>query len=87
MMVECAAKAGADRVELYTGPYAEMFEENPEVRSAITRYMASFEELIEKAQNSDQKDILLPVLMGSDAGRLSMILTGCLAPRKKGEKA
>ncbi len=28
-MVEYAKKAGADRVELYTGPYAELFEENP----------------------------------------------------------
>lgn len=64
----------------------KMFEENPEVRSAISRYMASFEELIEKAQRNEHKDILLPVLMGSDAGRLSMILTACLAPRKKGEK-
>lgn len=29
-MVEYAAKAGADRVELYTGPYAEMYEKNPQ---------------------------------------------------------
>ena len=29
-MVEYAAKAGADRVELYTGPYAEIYEENPQ---------------------------------------------------------
>ena len=29
VMVEYAAKAGADRVELYTGPYAEMYTENP----------------------------------------------------------
>ena len=29
IMVEYAAKAGADRVELYTGPYAEMYAENP----------------------------------------------------------
>ena len=28
-MVEYAAKAGADRVELYTGPYAEMYVGNP----------------------------------------------------------
>ena len=29
-MVEYAHKAGADRVELYTGPYAEMYVENPQ---------------------------------------------------------
>ena len=28
-MVEYAAKAGADRVELYTGPYAEVYDEDP----------------------------------------------------------
>ena len=35
-MVEYAYKAGADRVELYTGPYAELYPENPE--SAIEMY-------------------------------------------------
>ena len=35
-MVECAAQAGADRVELYTGPYAEVYSENPE--KAIEMY-------------------------------------------------
>ena len=29
-MVEYAHKAGADRVELYTGPYAELYPENPD---------------------------------------------------------
>ncbi|MBR3915512.1 MAG: pyridoxine 5'-phosphate synthase [Bacteroidaceae bacterium] len=29
-MAEFAAKAGADRVELYTGPYAHMYAKNPE---------------------------------------------------------
>lgn len=28
-MVSCAQKAGADRVELYTGPYAELYEKDP----------------------------------------------------------
>lgn len=28
--IEYAAKSGVDRVELYTGPFAEMYEENPE---------------------------------------------------------
>ncbi len=36
-MVEYAKKAGADRVELYTGPYAEMYEENPEAALAAYR--------------------------------------------------
>ena len=33
-MAEYAAKAGADRVELYTGPYAHMYPKNPEAAIA-----------------------------------------------------
>ncbi len=40
-MVEYAKKAGADRVELYTGPYAEQYETDP-VR-AIEMYRAAAE--------------------------------------------
>ena len=41
VMVEYAAKAGADRVELYTGPYAELYDENP--MAAIEMYRAAAE--------------------------------------------
>lgn len=34
-MVEYAKKAGADRVELYTGPYAELYDSNPEAALAM----------------------------------------------------
>ena len=36
-MVEGAKKVGADRVELYTGPYAEFFEENPQAALEMYR--------------------------------------------------
>ena len=36
-MVEYAAKAGADRVELYTGPYAEMYDKEPNEALAMYR--------------------------------------------------
>ena len=36
-MVEYAAKAGADRVELYTGPYAEMYDKDPNEALAMYR--------------------------------------------------
>ena len=36
--IEGAAKAGADRVELYTGPYARIFQGNPQ--KAIEPYIA-----------------------------------------------
>ena len=41
VMVEYAAQAGADRVELYTGPYAERYEQDPE--GAIAMYRAAAE--------------------------------------------
>ena len=40
-MVEGAKATGADRVELYTGPYAEMYESNPE--AAVEMYRAAAE--------------------------------------------
>lgn len=41
MMVEGAKLVGADRVELYTGPYAEVFERNPQ--EAIEMYRPAAE--------------------------------------------
>lgn len=41
MMVEHAATTGADRVELYTGPYAERYENDP--AAAIGQYRAAAE--------------------------------------------
>lgn len=35
--IKMAAKTGADRIELYTGPYAEEFEKNPE--TAVAPYV------------------------------------------------
>ena len=40
-MVTGAKAVGADRVELYTGPYAELFDTNPE--AAIEMYRAAAE--------------------------------------------
>ena len=40
-MVEYAAKAGADRVELYTGPYAELYDHDPE--AALAQYRPAAE--------------------------------------------
>lgn len=36
-MVDGAKAVGADRVELYTGPYAELYDENPEAALAMYR--------------------------------------------------
>ena len=40
-MVEGAKKVGADRVELYTGPYAELFQSNPQ--AALDMYRPAAE--------------------------------------------
>ncbi|MFM7643256.1 MAG: pyridoxine 5'-phosphate synthase [Sphingomonadales bacterium] len=37
--ISCAAQLGADRIELYTGPYAENYNENPE--HAVAQYAAA----------------------------------------------
>lgn len=39
--IEFAAQTGVDRIELYTGPYAEAFENNP--KEAIKNYVAAAE--------------------------------------------
>lgn len=39
-MVEGAQKVGADRVELYTGPYAELFQSNPQAALEMYRLAA-----------------------------------------------
>ena len=39
-MVEWAAKVGADRVELYTGPYAELYDHDPDAAIAMYRAVA-----------------------------------------------
>lgn len=36
-MVEYAKQAGADRVELYTGPYAELYDQDPQAAIAMYR--------------------------------------------------
>lgn len=37
LMVQAAAATGADRVELYTGPYAELYDNDPEAAIAMYR--------------------------------------------------
>jgi pyridoxine 5-phosphate synthase len=37
VMVEYALRTGTDRVELYTGPYAEIYDENPQKALAMYR--------------------------------------------------
>lgn len=63
--------------------FKKLYQENSTLRVAVTRYMAEFDVLAVKAKNNEKKDVLLPVLIGSDAGRLYMILKQALS--KKGD--
>lgn len=59
-----------------------LYESNEDFRLAITRYMAEFEGMTKKAQEGEENKLLMSVLIGSDVGRLYMVLADVL---KKGE--
>lgn len=69
--------------EKKTEKIKELFEQNPSCRIAMTRYMGEFDALAAKAKSSEKKSVLLPVLIGSDAGRLYMILKHIVGQKKK----
>ncbi len=69
-----------DKVE----SFKKLYHDNSTLRVAVTRYMSEFDALALKAKNNEKKDVLLPVLIGSDAGRLYMILKQTLGKSKKG---
>lgn len=64
-MVEGAARCGADRVELYTGPYAELFLHNPEQAIAMYRPAAETAHAIGLGLNAghDLSTLNLPPLI------------------------
>ena len=64
--------------------FKRLYQENPTLRVAVTRYMSEFDALAMKAKNNEKKDVLLPVLIGSDAGRLYMLLKQTLGKSTKG---
>lgn len=66
-----------------TEAFKKLYHDNSTLRVAVTRYMSEFDVLALKAKNNEKKDVLLPVLIGSDAGRLYMILKQILGKSKK----
>ncbi len=61
----------------------ELFQKNPACRVAMVRYMAEFDALVDLAKSSEKRNVLLPVFVGSDAGRLYMILKHIVGSKKK----
>ena len=66
-----------------TDAFKKLYQDNSTLRVAVTRYLSEFDALALKAKNNEKKDVLLPVLIGSDAGRLYMILKQILGKSKK----
>ena len=64
-----------------TESFKKLYHENSTLRVAVTRYMSEFDALALKAKNNEKKYVLLPVLIGSDAGRLYMILKQTLGKK------
>lgn len=63
--------------------FKKVYQENSTLRVAVMRYMSEFDALAVKAKANEKKDVLLPVLIGSDAGRLYMILKQVLGKSTK----
>ena len=61
-----------------------LYQSDPSYRIAVTRYLAEFDAFSAKTQANGKKEMLLPLLVGSDAGRLYMLLKQChsTAPTK-----
>lgn len=53
----------------------ELFTENAEFREYVSRYIAEFDGILARAQENERADVLTGVLLGSEAGRLYMILS------------
>ena len=54
---------------------SELFTQDAEFREYVSKYNVEFETLLQKAKESERGEVLFEVLMGSDAGRLYMVLS------------
>lgn len=53
----------------------DLFTENSEFREYVSRYVAEFDNVLARAQENERSDVLTGVLLGSEAGRLYMLLS------------
>lgn len=56
----------------------EFYRQNEEFRLAVDRYMSEFEGMTKKAGENEENNLLMGVLIGSDVGRLYMVLADVL---------
>lgn len=53
----------------------DLFTENAEFRECVSRYVSEFDSILARAQENERADVLTGVLLGSEAGRLYMLLS------------
>lgn len=56
----------------------ELYMENTDFNQAINRYMSEFEDMTQAVQKEDENKLLMSILIGSDIGRLYMVLADVL---------
>lgn len=56
----------------------ELYQTNTDFNQAVSRYMSGFESMTQMVQTTDQNKLLMSILIGSDIGRLYMVLADVL---------
>lgn len=56
----------------------DLYQANPDFNQAVSRYMAEFEDITKMASQGDENKLLMSILIGSDIGRLYMVLADVL---------
>ena len=56
----------------------ELYQTNKSFRMTVARYMAEFEGLTQMARRESDNNLLMGILIGSDVGRLYMVLADVL---------
>ena len=56
----------------------DLYKENADFNQAINRYMTEFEDMTQAVQKEDENKLLMSILIGSDIGRLYMVLADVL---------
>ena len=60
----------------------ELYQANPEFKESVDRYMGGFERLTQALDKGDDSKLLMSIVIGSDAGRLYMVLAEAVKGKK-----
>lgn len=60
----------------------ELYKKDTDFRSSVDKYMRAFETMTQAAGKGDDSKLLMSILIGSDAGRLYMVLADVLKGKK-----